>query len=526
MQEESDDAGARVSRMGAAMRRAGAMGAAAFQGIGTAAGWAAGKLLSFVTTFAKWATVGVAAAISAAGVATFKWGAELEKTRLQYQVMLGSVEKGNAVIKELYDFANFTPFDTDEIIQSGRVLMGFGMQVGEMLSTLRTVGDVAAGTGKNFEELSFIIGKVYAKGIIDSMMLNQLNAAGIPILEELGSMYNVNSRELYNMAERGELTSKAVLTAFKRMSAEGGKFGNMMARQAQINTGRWNTLTDSLRITASTLGEQLMPLAAAFLEKLQEGADRLKAMADDGTLLDKVTAIIQTSMAGIGSITMGATTGVGFILAGVETVGSAIMAAASAIGTLLAGRATAVVAIVETIVDTIIGAYNLAMDLFGGDKIQSEAFEFTKGMASYTADLAAQTGDFAKSTVSDDRWLALAEAEIAAQTFFDKLNGGIDDALAEAKNSVNRPTATLGNDTAVARGGTSGAESSAASVTAPTALDDVSVDSLAALGLFNWMGPTTRLDTERNNLLSRAVTYLAAIVDATEAQNTTITMEA
>ena len=112
--------------------------------------------------------IGVATAgagITGIGMKIQQLGAGLEMTRMGFQTMLGDAEKGNAMLAKLNEFANFTPFSNEEIIQSGKTLLAYGVPAGNIEGLLKRLGDASAGSGKKIAELAPIFGKVFAKGI-------------------------------------------------------------------------------------------------------------------------------------------------------------------------------------------------------------------------------------------------------------------------------------------------------------------------------------------------------------------------
>lgn len=79
----------------------------------------------------------------------------------QFEILLGSAEKAKKRVEELTDFAGQTPFSRDEIFRASKQLQVF---TGNALSTgnhLKVIGDVAAGTGQNFEDVALWVGRLY-----------------------------------------------------------------------------------------------------------------------------------------------------------------------------------------------------------------------------------------------------------------------------------------------------------------------------------------------------------------------------
>lgn len=225
-----------------------------------------------------------------------KLGANAEKSRQTFQTMLGSVEKGDAMMAQMTSFSNSTPYSTDQVQKAAKTLLAFGVDAGNVAATMRKVGDVAAGSGKNFNELAAIYGKVFAKGKADSEALNQMVEAGIPIVKLLGQQYNKSGDEIYDMASRGMISAEAIAGAFDQMSGAGGVYAGMMEKQSATLEGMWGALTGTLEDAASNLGEAIAPLAKLVLEYFQGWVDELAAMSRDGRMIEYLAAVAQTAV--------------------------------------------------------------------------------------------------------------------------------------------------------------------------------------------------------------------------------------
>ncbi len=74
-------------------------------------------------------TGGIAIGLASFGTATgvIKLGAGLEQTRISFQTMLQSADKGNKLLADINQFANVTPFANKDLQDSGKVLLNFGI---------------------------------------------------------------------------------------------------------------------------------------------------------------------------------------------------------------------------------------------------------------------------------------------------------------------------------------------------------------------------------------------------------------
>ncbi|MEA4862722.1 MAG: tape measure protein [Victivallaceae bacterium] len=508
VRDELDKTGDAAKKAGADSERAADRSNSALNSISGGLKHLGGSLVSLGIQWAKYIAVAATAAATAAGYALIKLGAGMEQTRLRFKTMLGSWATGNAMLKQFNEFANVTPFTNDEVINAGRALLVYGVNAQKIMSTLKAVGDVASGSGKNLEELAGIFGKVIAKGKADSEALNQLAEAGIPIIATLAQMYGATGEAVYEMASKGKIASGDIEMAFQRMTAAGGTFENMMAQQSRTAAGQWSTLVGTLETVAGTVGEQLMPIVTAFLAKLNLGVESLKKMADDKTLLVYILDIAAYGLDVIKSITVGAVGLYGYLTSGISMVYHAIRLALTAILTLISGALTGVVAVVEGLIDSLTWMYNkIAAITPGMDKIERQQGKWTSFMADVTSELF-------KSGGADATGIAAAASDMA----------GVGDKQRSAGRAIGAQVDTIKALIADVKAGkfekrdvaeetqTQGAAGSAAIVASdksaaalPTA-KDVRVDSLAQMGLYNWGGLAdngNRLDTERNGILKQ-----------------------
>ena len=230
-------------------------------------------------------------AVKANGVA-----AAFEQTSLSFRVMMGDAAKSSKLLADLNKFSNDTPFTPEQVFSGGKQQLSFGFDPGDIIPNLTMIGDIASGTGKDFNELGLIFGKVFAKGKMDSQDLNQMAEAGIPIVKTLGQMYNATGGEIYDMASKGKLSFADLKTAFAKMTGEGGIFSGMMKQQAQTFNGVMSTLKGNVADIGRSIAESWLPAlkeAAALTNKmageLQARRDERKIVAtgDNGAIVSR-----------------------------------------------------------------------------------------------------------------------------------------------------------------------------------------------------------------------------------------------
>ncbi len=194
--------------------------------------------------------------------------AELEQLNISFEVFLGSAEKAKEVIGKLKDFEKKTPFDSEQVNKAGRALLAFGFSTQELIPTLQAVGDVAAGTGKDFNELALIYGKAKAQGLIQGEELNQLAEAGIPIYGELAKVLGVSESQIRKLGEQGRINFTDLEKVFQNLTNEGGRFAGLMERQSQSAAGLFSTLKSVFDSLFSQIGTALQPAIKELLTSL------------------------------------------------------------------------------------------------------------------------------------------------------------------------------------------------------------------------------------------------------------------
>lgn len=205
-------------------------------------------------------------------------GAQAESTRVSFQVLMGSVEKGNKLLGELKEYANVTPYISKDVLESGKTLLGFGVNADKILPTMKMLGDVAMGDAERLGRLSLVYGQVTAAGKLMGQDLLQLINVGFNPMQIMSQKTGKSMGELRKLMEDGAITSKDVALAFKMATSEGGLFFDMTNKQAETFSGKMSTIEDKLQTSFSKLGEGLNRGLMPILDKILEVMDRADAV--------------------------------------------------------------------------------------------------------------------------------------------------------------------------------------------------------------------------------------------------------
>lgn len=207
--------------------------------------------------------------------------ADLEQTTISFEVLAGSVENAKKLVKDLYDFAAKTPFETGPINEAAKKLLAYGFSADEIVPKLKKIGDIAAAVGVPIDELAQIFGKAKLGNFIQAEELNQLADRGIPVFESLAKQLGVNVSQIKQMGSDGKITFKNLEKAFDDLSGAGGRFNGMMDKQSSTFNGLMSTMKDTtgqlLTTVFAPVAEGLKPIMQFIIEKIQFTIAEFKA---------------------------------------------------------------------------------------------------------------------------------------------------------------------------------------------------------------------------------------------------------
>jgi tape measure domain-containing protein len=185
----------------------------------------------------------------------FESTAGLETTRLALNGLLGSADKAGKVLTEVVDFAKKTPFEIPELAQTAKLLAGYGVSAENIIPSLKSLGDAAAGTGTPIGQLARNFAQIQTQGKAGLIDLRQFAGAGVPIFEQLKKTLGKTKDEIESLASSGKITSADITKAFKDMSSQGGVFYKAMDNLSSSVSGRLSTLSDTFGgLTRKILG--------------------------------------------------------------------------------------------------------------------------------------------------------------------------------------------------------------------------------------------------------------------------------
>lgn len=203
-------------------------------------------------------------------------------------LMKGDALASKALEGQLIKLASTTPFELTEIQTATKQLMAYGVAGGDMTRTLRMLGDVSAGLGK--ESLPFIIrafGQIKSKGHLAGQELNQLTEQGFNPLKIISEKTKVSYDSLLKKMADGKITFDMVEQSFKDVTQEGGQFFNMMETQSKTVGGKWSNISDVWERIKVNIGKSQTGILSSTMDWISEMANTMNKKLETGNFLDE-----------------------------------------------------------------------------------------------------------------------------------------------------------------------------------------------------------------------------------------------
>lgn len=257
--------------------------------------------------------VGGAAALGVAGaggvLSAFgaKAAGDYEQLQIAFTGLLGSSGAAEEFLKKMEAFAATTPFQFDEVIGASKKFLALGQSGDEALTSLRTIGDVAASLGVDatgIDRVVLALGQIQSKGKLSTEELNQIGEAftGFPVFQGLAKELGISTAQLFDSLQKGSIDGETGFNGLLKAFANFGPAAGAMERQSQTLNGRLSTVIDGIKIKfreAFQVGplkdslESATPALVALAGKLAEFGSKFAGqfLAGFGQLLDGIKDI-------------------------------------------------------------------------------------------------------------------------------------------------------------------------------------------------------------------------------------------
>ena len=248
-------------------------------------------------TFGKAALIaGAITAVAKFTASSVSLAAETEKATKQIEAFLGSADKAEGLTADLIALGKQKFIPTDDIIQAGKQMLGFGFATEEITSRLARISEISKGTGKDFNELATIYGKAKTSGTLYAEDINQLLEAGVNIIPEFAKQLGVSEDQVKKLGSEGKISFAELELAFFNLTKQGATFAGQSEAAAQTLSGQWDIFKQKVESASRSFGEFLKPALTSFLKSANEGLSSLGNAISGLFKTDEQKGIVQVGV--------------------------------------------------------------------------------------------------------------------------------------------------------------------------------------------------------------------------------------
>jgi hypothetical protein len=215
---------------------------------------------------------------------TVDLASKFEQANTAFGVLVGDVEKGKATVASLQQLAVETPFQSKDLIDNGRALLGMGVRAEQLVPVLSRLGDVAQGDAEKLQRLALQFGQVMSSTQFKKEEFNIFAEIGADVSEfakAAGFVGPDAMQKLFAAFEKGAVGSDVMVKGFNAMTSAGGRFAGMNDKMSATFGGQLNSFLEKVDLLKIKVG-------TAFLQGFKPG-QLLDGLADSMGL-DKLEA--------------------------------------------------------------------------------------------------------------------------------------------------------------------------------------------------------------------------------------------
>lgn len=183
--------------------------------------------------------------------------AQLQQTKISFEVFTGSAETAKNMLSELKDIAIKSPMQFQDITKGTQTLLGYGLTAQQVIPIIKMLGDISGGNSDKFNRLALAFGQVNAAGRLMGQETRQMINAGFNPLQAIADKTGKSMAQLSQDMRNGKISVQDVADAFSFATSEGGRFYNMAEKQSQTLGGALNKLSESFFFIKADLGDFL-----------------------------------------------------------------------------------------------------------------------------------------------------------------------------------------------------------------------------------------------------------------------------
>lgn len=205
--------------------------------------------------------------LSALAAYTLKLSGDVEQAAITFGTLYRSMDAAREMIEYITIFAAKTPFELPELIEAGKNLAAFGLDVKQYLPL---AGDLAAAFGATREHLMMVIsafGRIKAGQFGEAFEVLRRFGIGTRELTEKGGIKFQQGRSIPIVTDPREVlegVGKVISTTFP----------GLMEKMSATLLGKWSNLWDGIKRIAISVGDSMRPFFTDLLGWIADSLDK------------------------------------------------------------------------------------------------------------------------------------------------------------------------------------------------------------------------------------------------------------
>ena len=213
-----------------------------------------------------------------------KYNSEIEQLQTSFEVMTGSAEKAQSIIKELQEIGAKTPFEVKGLAETTQLLMNYGLEADDAIDKMMMLGDIAQGSSEKMNRIAMAYGQMSSAGKVQLEDIKQMIEAGFNPLQEISKTTGESMASLYDRISKGTISVDEITASMQRSTSAGGKYFQSMEKQSKTLNGQISTLKDNFsqfagvlaQDTTNAISNEFLPAINDMIQSMQE------AFSEDG----------------------------------------------------------------------------------------------------------------------------------------------------------------------------------------------------------------------------------------------------
>jgi tape measure domain-containing protein len=235
----------------------------------------------------------VTGAITGASSAILAFRNNLEASKISMEYFAKNASQAKEYIRELEDFAAYTPFNTEGAISMAQYLQAMSVPINSSKAVLKVVSDTAAATGateENMQRIVTALGQILTKGKLAAEEVRQLANANIPIYDILKEQLKLTGQEIKNLGNLNINASKAVVAILDGLNE---RYKGASEKIANTLGGMTETIKDDALIISEALFHGTIDRFEVKVTKIRDRLDEWRDIALHFGTGGMITAIIE-----------------------------------------------------------------------------------------------------------------------------------------------------------------------------------------------------------------------------------------